>query len=87
MNHPINATELALKIYHKFPAVWNSIPIVSVNGENKTFGTIVFKFEEDEEEIVINAWLFDKNKIEVMAKIAVDDFSDLINDHYSVMMR
>lgn len=79
---PINAKELAIKLFVNCP-VWSEIPLVLVTGNEKEFGQIIFSFPD--EAVIINAYLFDKNKIIEMAKEAVEKFSKLLqeyrNDH------
>ena len=85
MTEPISARELAIKLFRKRPHWFKGPPTVSVVGDEKAMGKVVFTFPDGV--ATVGAYLYDKAKITQMATEAVDDFGDIINEWYRELYR
>jgi len=77
---PITAKEIAIKLYRKKAHWFDGKPKVLVLGQSHSFGAICFVFKNDR--IEIGAYLYNRECILQIAKLAVENFSVFINEFF-----
>ena len=74
----ITPEDIAVRVYYTRPHWFDGAPKASIRGEDNQFGELVFTFPEDE--FALRLRIQDREEILKRAQVAIDNFSDIINE-------